>query len=365
MEHVNKEFVENLYKFVSDIVGYTGLKGPSELLGEFNKLDMNEIIKNFCSVMGKFGDCIVNNNETIFGMSLVIFPHMDMNEIWPLLTPKQKSKVWVYLKILYITANMLNQEMEGDNTSLLLATTQKSEILQREETDNLCITKLGFNPYVGIGSDNSNMSVDDIHSSLSDGMTETSGSFSSISNVTNMAKSLGLDKMLKLDELVSKLNEMNEEEIDKATTGMKTVLGDICDGNTANFVTDVLGDVAKEIKKSNLKEGDVFENVINIAKKVTENMEPVMEANNIKPEDIFKITEKMTSKCMDKNGKNGQSPFPPGENPFAMFSTMLSQLHPGLKETMESQFSHLTSESFNSENISDTYNSLLANIKTA
>jgi hypothetical protein len=55
MEHVNKEFVENLYKFVSDIVGYTGLKGPSELLGEFNKLDMNEIIKNFCSVMGKFG----------------------------------------------------------------------------------------------------------------------------------------------------------------------------------------------------------------------------------------------------------------------------------------------------------------------
>lgn len=315
LEYVNKEFVQTLYNFVNDIHIYTGNENAKLFLKIFQKLKMDKIIRRFCEVVGKYGDAITEHNETIFSAPFKVLPDIDISEIWPQLNTKQKGKLWIYLEVLYMTANMLNQETE------IYTETSSSENVENKvkefkpvikNNDDNVIVELGFNPYTGITSDN-DVSVTDLCSSIK--IEEECKPM----NISTLTKSLGLEKMLKLDSLVQKLKEIDPEEIDNATENLKNVMKTNEDDKTSNLIADIIGDVAKELKSDKLDSSDPLENIIRIAERVSKNMGSRMSDDGITAESMLSLAQNLSSKC-----NNGQQP---NIDPMKIFGSILGNLN--------------------------------------
>lgn len=324
---VNKEFVTTLHNFVNDIYNYTGNEGAREFIEAFDKLIMDKLIRRFCEVTGKYGDAINENNETIFNGTFKILPGIDMADFWSQLTTKQKGKMWIYLNILYMSANLLNQEtdMESENSCLSnssdLTTLQSEREGQKEKKKYLPIIKkdgdnviaeLGFNPYTGIGITDTSLSVSDIYSQ------PTTDEETTTMDISKLTKSLGLDKMLKLDSLVQKLKEIEPDEIDNATQNLKNVMKSNENDKTSGLIADIIGDVAKELKSDKLDSENPLDNIVRIAEKVSKNMGKRMSDDGITAESMLSLAQNLSNKC--GNGNNN------GIDPMKMFSSLFSNL---------------------------------------
>lgn len=308
-------FVANLHKFVSDLNRYVPNNGCTKFLEVFSKLDMNRILIKYLNSVRPVEIKLKNRDESVFTSKFIPIPGIDLTSLFKQLqNDRQKTKVWTYLQILYVHAEMIakygteEKEKESDtklSKDLLIKNIYddvKSNIMNSTDTDTdtqlttESDTQMMFNPYIGIGSDDTDYSVDDIlagpMSMPDDGVSKPS--------FDSMIKLLGVDKMLNIEALKHQLQNMSEQDIEEATQQVKAILGDNADNEkTSNLISNMLHSIQDELKHgemNNNSNNNPFDSMMNIAEKVAAKMRP-----NIKEEDIEHLAKSAENMNMNIN----------------------------------------------------------------
>ena len=338
METHYKNFLTIFYKFIFDLNRYSP-NSTQKALDIYNDLDMAKVIFRTYHLLKDNLLCIQSKNDTLFLQQFIILPEVDLAIIWPNLIKGQKDKIWTYLNILYLEADFLmNPELQQPSQlsqpSQPLLQLQPSQPSQPSESKELIKTEstelvvksnepehLNFNPYIGIGTnDNQEYGVNEMFSALPT-LDEDKPSGPGLEAI---AKAIGLNKMVNMDELTSQLKNMKKEDIENATNSIKGLLGDNIDEKTSALITDMLTNISDEMKNNEMGKGDPIKNILNIAESVASKMKPKIENDNIDMSQLINSTQIFANQCKDSNGK----PMFDGKmNPFALLGQIANSMN--------------------------------------
>ncbi|QKF93978.1 hypothetical protein QKU48_gp0520 [Fadolivirus algeromassiliense] len=322
MEQHYNNFLTILYKFVYDLNRYVPSHVTQNALDVYKDLEMAKIIFRTYHLLKDNCDKINNKDETLFSQQFYILPGVDVSQSWVKLIKGQKDKLFTYLKILMIESDILvnqsptpnNNIVDNKKTSNEQSKSPQSEIIQSTDTSTEIVKaqSVEFNPYVGVGENNKEQySVNEMFSAL-DKMEDDKPTGPGIETI---AKMMGLNKLVNLEELSNQLKNMKKEDIENATNNIKGLLGNNVDEKTTNLISDMLTNISDEMKNNDMSNGDPLKNILNIAEKVASNMKPKIEQGDIDMSQLLQSTQAFASQCTDKNGK----PMFDGKmNPFAL-----------------------------------------------
>lgn len=328
MESQYQNFSEHLRKFLLDLDRYVpGGQGIKNFLQYFEKLDMSKVVQRYHTVIEAHKEALASKNPEIFSNSLVIFPDVNLSQYWQKLGSGQKAKIWTHMMILYIQSELVVNASAAPQSSksessdskpkqvsseVVTASSSIEEKKKSEEEEEEV-----FNPFVGVGSDNKQYSVDDI----SAGVKNLPNDQPSI-GVGSIVKLVGLDKAFNMDELQEQLKNMDENDIKQATESIQGMLGNNVDPKTSSLISEMLGNIAEELQNDDLKSGDPFDSLTRIADKVSQKLKPKIEQEGVDMNSLWKSTQTMSGQLKDKDGNNifgGNGP-----NPFDMLNRVMS-----------------------------------------
>lgn len=224
-------FVSTFYKFLYDCNRYTPNESITKVLEVYKDLDMTKIIFRTHKLLKNIEIQINNNDSSIFDNELFILPSFDFSQCYKQMNTNQKKKMFMYLNMLLLQTDIFYE-------------TPKETIIETKEPQE-------FNPYVGVGNSNQNYSVNDILSSIPSIDEDDNSSGGGLGGIESVMKLMGLDKMINMQEITNKLNNMTDIDLEEATTNVKLAFG--IEDNTAKaiFIESMVSDLTNEIKNNN------------------------------------------------------------------------------------------------------------------
>jgi len=295
MDETYRQFVTTLHKFITDINRYISTPGCQKFLEVFEKLDMDKVIKRYYTLMKPIHDRLKAKDETIFQQPLLIFPGINLSDMWAGFNSGQKTKIWIYLQILFVSSEVL-QTGENKNTP---AANQQQIVTTPSETT--------FDPFVGVGSSDTNFSITDLHSGpdVLPGMEETSSG--------GLMESILGGEMSKMTE---EFQNMTDDQIEEASTNIKSLLGANVNPALSNIISEMLVGIKDELKNTDkTKKGNPLKNMMKVAETVANNMKPKIESSDV---DMSQFMESAQNLASSVSGPDGKGIFPAGFNPFDM-----------------------------------------------
>jgi hypothetical protein len=263
---------------------------------------------------------------------VTIIPGIDLNRLWPHVKEHHKA-MWRYLSFMYVSSvrmiNMVNETALSPSDVEMISyfesdlATGENLITEFWNTfpNTTVLVKEQFNPYVGVGVNSQEYGVDQMFSGpklLAD---------QAAPGVSSMAKMLGIDKMINMDDLSNQLKNISKKDIDDATANIKTLLGNDIDQGTTNMIADMLNDITDELKNENVAKGDALDNIVKIAESVAQKMMPKIDKNQIDMKKVWNSTKNLADNYKDKDGK---PMFAGNSNPLAMLTGFMdSQMKMG------------------------------------
>lgn len=285
-----KNFVATFYKFLYDINRYVPTSEMEQILNAYKDFDMVKVIFRVHKLLKAIENDIQKCDVKLFSKDLFILPSINLSSLWNRMNPNQKKKIWTYLSMLLL------------QTDIFYSADTNNE--ENNNNDNKQVTTTEFNPYVGVGNSNQNYSINEMLSSIPT-IEEDQPMNIGIDAITKM---MGLDKMININEIASKLKNMTDEDRDKATEQLKVAFGAENDPATCNFITSMVNNLTEEVQKG---EGDTS------LQKILESMAPKVSASIA--ENNLNVPQLMQSA---KNFAKNQSPEAAqmfgGIDPFAM-----------------------------------------------
>jgi hypothetical protein len=288
------EFVDTMKLFVNELNDDLSLNtnknydlshniiGIQKFISVFDKLDIEKLIIRFNSLMCDHKNTIDTKNDILFSTKCVVFPGIDLHLFWDKLSPKMKNRTWIFLQILLISSNF--------------------------------IIKYNFNPFDGINSNNSNISLNDL--------SKENKKSQSVSQMETMAGAMGLENMVDMDAISEQMKNIDQNDITEATKTIQSMLGeDLADENTSNLITDMLADISSELKSNTNVSKNPLESIFSIADTVAKKMTPKINEHGSRL-DISKLlnsTQQMAMNCKDDDGN---SLFNDKNNPFAILENL-------------------------------------------
>jgi hypothetical protein len=263
-------------------------------------------------------ELIKNKNDELFEKTFIIFPGIDLKYYWTVLTDNQKKKIWIYLNILYTMADMILYIKNDCTSNTVSKFHNKDNKDNKENNDNTEIekydkNKLNFNPYVGIGTDNTQYNIDDVFAGDYDKNIEQPAQ----SGIGSMMNMFGIGNMFNLDQIRNQLKDMSEEDIDKATDKINNMLEND-DPQTTQLISSILQNINETLNdETNPPSLNAMDDISRIAETVTQKLKPEMENGNIDLTNLMKQTKKFTNKLGASNM------FPGGFNPFNMLNNLM------------------------------------------
>lgn len=297
------QFKQTLHSFIKDLDRYNPTIGTKCMLERFDQLNMALVRNRLSPVLKSNEKSLKNKDNSLFNNSFIILPNIDLKDIWIGLSSGQKKKVWTYLNLLLALVDLFIDSVDNSVDNSVDEEKGKEEDIE-------------FNPFVGVGKDGE-LGVNDIIGEDDDGPPEV--------GIGSMTKMLGLDKILDVENLQSELKNMNEEEIDKATQSIKSMIGPQMGGNAGNLIDNMLKNVTDELKNNDLSKGDPMKNIMKIAESVAAKMKPEIDDGDVDVDEMFKQKEgdepnafNMIGQMMNEAGNGGAF------NPMMMIQQMMS-----------------------------------------
>ena len=285
-----------------------------------NTIDIEKkgsLIRKVFTILDIYYDLLKEEENKLFSLytnhkgkilKVTIIPGIDISGIWDTLDGTNQKNVWNYIKMMYIsTSNMIDSAGNTNNVvnlnriedlkkTMTITTKQLYENFWKLYPESKLIVNNTFNPFIGVGSNNTEYGLSDL---LSGPKLLPDQSSPGINGITKM---LGIDKMLNMDDLAKQLKNITKEQIDEATASIKSMLGDV-DENTSELIDIMLTDITDEFKKGDISSGHPVDNFVKIAESVAHKMMPKIDKNKIDINKVWNSTRNMASKCQDKDGK--------------------------------------------------------------
>lgn len=262
-------FIANLHKFIFDLNRYSPHNILETFLSSFNNIDFNLILVRYLKKVRPIQDLLKSNNEQIFEEPLYLFPDINISEFWPKLQKGQKRKVFTYLQLLYVQAELI-LEKDNKNNIDFINNKIKSDITLENELE-----EEEFNPFLGLGVAENSFNLEGMKEGLDNLVEEDihKPGFESI-----LAAS-GIEKLIDVDDILKKLNDMTDADVEETTSSFQKLFH----GNekVTGLINDIIINFKQELSENIKPEKNKFADVMQMAKNVAEKTKP-----NINKEDI-------------------------------------------------------------------------------
>jgi hypothetical protein len=323
MEQYYGEFVTTLKSFILELNTFNqqtsnSNDGITKFIKVFDKLDMTKVIARFHSISNKYSKLIQSKDEKLFSLNYSVFPGINLTAIWEKINNDQKERVWTYIQMLFLSSSFIMKLGTGNCPN---EEEQISINIIADSIKNPNMKPLAFNPYEGIGEVNdSQYGVDEMYNNIKSIPAETN-SGSGMQGIGSMANMLGLGNTFDLNKISEQLKSISKEDVDNATDNIKKLLGNDCDDNTGEMISDMLTNITDKLKDDNLTEGNPIDNIVKIAQSVAQQMIPQMNQKGIDIAKLWNSTQKVATNCKDSKGN---FLFPEGNNPLTMLSSLVN-----------------------------------------
>lgn len=245
---------------------------------------------------------------------ITLIPGINISEAYEYIPLDKRSEFWtVFENIFYSSVKLLeiaNPEYVNDNIRKVVDKIQKNvnvlnsiKELRKRVPDTSLLPKEEFNPFVGVGQNNQEYSVNDIMSGPKDVSLNGENSNFGISSVASMmGVGVGLDKMLDLNKIAQELKNIDKKEIDNATANIMKLMGANVDSNASEMITMMLQDITSELKKDDLSKGNPLENIFKIADTVAQRIAPKIDPSKIDQKTMLSSTMNLAKNMSDSQG---------------------------------------------------------------
>jgi hypothetical protein len=316
MEHYYKKFISTLKQFINDLDRYAPNRGCQDFLKCFDQLHMHKVILRYVGMMREHEQALKNCDESIFNNKLIVFPGIDLAEIWPNVANEKKKKLFIYLHTLLVISDMMIQLSNSETPTPTSSTLPVS---------NVAVSKDGvdtFDPFVGVGRNDDVLDVNNMFDGELPPEEQTAGT----SMMPGLNSLMGMSGF-NMNELTDQLKNMNKDDIDDATNSIQSLLGSGTDDQTSGLISDMLTNIRDELKNDDISSGNPVDNILKIAESVANKMKPQMENSQVDMSQLFNSTKNLADNCKDKNGN---SLFAGGANPFELMTKMMGSMSPGM-----------------------------------
>jgi hypothetical protein len=343
MQENHDSFIVNLLLLLETIKNEADYSNADKLLQEILSCEIDiekkgSLIKKIFMLLDIYYDYLKSHDKKIFSLyskqdgkivKITVIPKVDIGSIWNKLSIESQDKIWLYLKYMYIHSSQMidtsgnsNNVINTDKIATLRASLTKGQKELYEEfwnkfPDNKIVPKPTFNPYVGVGENKSDYSVNDILSGpklLKDQVEP------GIGGITYL---LGLDKIINMEDLSNQLKNVTKEQIEEATKCIKSFLGDV-DENTSDMLSLMLTDIKEELSKENATSAgnNPIESFFKIADSVAHRVLPKIDPKKVDMKKILNSTKNIANKCQDANGN---PLFSGPNNPLSFLTGMIER----------------------------------------
>lgn len=236
-------------------------------------------------------------------VTMTVIPGIDMIYSWYCLSRANRENLWFYLDNLYISGTRLISLVNNDESIIdrdinyVKLKTAFTEVFGHD-SDLLEINNLDVDPFLGIG-----MNLEDREYGIDDFMNPDKPQVEK-PGLSSMAKMLGVDKMLNMDDLKKELKNISKKEIDDAGNNIKSLFGGSGDDGTTNVIGSILSDITDHLKNDELSGEDPLKSIMAIAETVAKKALPRIKKNNVDMTKIMESTKNATSKLIGKEIDN-------------------------------------------------------------
>lgn len=265
-DNTGEKFIRGRDRFMSVSQAFiNGLKNTE------TQFDYTKTIKKSFSVLKSDSNCdlLLAKDKKLFelrdeeGKITTIIPGLDIKIGYNLLKEEEIVVFWQYI-YLFACSVFRMIENANDKTSFQTKYSHVLDTLAKLEED---IAKTGvmfnnqiFNPFIGVGENNSNYSVDEMF---------TGGALPNEQKLSmdSILSTLGIDKLLDEDKIKEQLENFDEEQTNEATDQIMKLLG-VTDNPDIREVCGILiSDIVAGLKQDGVsKIGDTLMNVTQKAK---------------------------------------------------------------------------------------------------
>lgn len=240
---------KNLLKFVDVCnrikTGFSDEESETVSVG-----DRGRIIKKFYTVVTQHLDLFYPERSLkLFSLlneksqAITLIPGLDIELVINKLSTEDLDKFWDQLWLMYLHATVMistKNKHKKDNKAAKCLLKIKEDLIKSGRLSDEYISKRLLNPFVGVGVNDENYSVN----SLYDG---TDGINSDIS-LNSLLKTMNVEKMLGIDDLETELSNIKESDIDDATKQFSTLLGTKGDKEADEPVAMLVREIVSELK---------------------------------------------------------------------------------------------------------------------
>lgn len=286
------EELTNLIFLVYELMPTTEVE---HIINIFPKLNKLKLVDKFNANVLRFKSNIHQRDTSIFNAPLYIIPEFNMSKFWPNIPDTRKDEIWKMLTKLTIYASIINSMPNND------ATPHAEKKCDNKNTKEI-------NPYFGIKADPNGVSVNSMIDEIKKG--ETSGN-----PLVNMLK-----EKLNDPEIVDKLKNIDDAELSTIKSDIKNMMSPcISDPKISNLIDNMLCNISAELKGNDITNGNIFDNMVKIAEKMSKNVASDGSIKSIDPDVLLKSTQMMLN---NMGLENIQSQLPPGLDPSMLMGLL-------------------------------------------
>lgn len=299
-----------IYELVVNLNKYYPNNGCAIIIDLYNKLDISMVLVKFLKIMEKHHALLKNKHDlddedeqAIFGTDLIILPDVNLKHIWPQLSVAQKNKIWVQLRLIYLTG----MHVLATETPTII--NKKSTVVAQVEPEPSTIDRSNFyvDPIKGVGQNVENYDTTALLKS-----TELLGSAGPKEfDVETVMSMLKLDKYIDLDKMTDQLKNMSSEDVEAATSSIQSMLV-VKDENTQNFLGNLFSNIKNELNDADFSEGGTnkMKQFMAIAGRIADDLRPQIENKNIDAKSILNnatgLIKQMASNNVQDEGQKKQ-----------------------------------------------------------
>lgn len=289
------ELLHNLNRYVPNI-------GCDEILKMYEKLDITLMMVRYLKIMSIHNEILKSQNkvneqvEAIFVSPLIILPGINVSELWQQLTNPQKEKIWLSLRLVYMTgfqaiemSHTARHKKDKQNGNIINVNngSRKNEDEEEEEEKEKSKEKkeVIFDPFIGIGTNSDEYSVTDVYQGM-ESLEDIKYRDPGVGSLVSIFK---LDKLVNIDKLTEQLKTMTKEDIEKATNSIQSLLS-TNDNATQKFLKELLDKIKNQLENIDLTTGtssekiDKFASIIDV---VASGMKPHVANGNVDVKGMF------------------------------------------------------------------------------
>lgn len=282
-------FSTELFDFLEFIDSIIPTEKTQMIMSKYDKLNMMKIIQRYYNIILPNKDYITKCNAELFDKQCFIIPEFNMSFFWKNLPSAHQKRVWdtlnrllIYSKIIIETSPSTLSDKRSDTPEQQVSFSPQKK--QLKSAVNPTKKRTTVNAFVGLeGSKSSDISIESMVNQTKLGKDDC-----------NPTKKLTetLEKTLNIKGLSDKLNNMTPENVGKMTEEVQKIIAPhIKDSESAELFRDMLSGIGEELTKTDMTKGNLLENMMNIAEKMSTKMTQEMTDKNCPPEKLMAATQ--------------------------------------------------------------------------